>query len=271
LRHQSIQVARGASYALQGMLVTGGLPVTDWERLLPQVEEAWHDDGVDATRRAMLTDLCAALPPAMQERIRRTCPVEPPAAPGPQAWSRSRSNAHYAFARSIASAACARLRHHEEPLLERLLFEAMFDPRGLRRSNAPLWLASSPFARVLTPLLVERRGDGPDGASRPAALRTAVWCHGGEEVPDLDALLDSRDADGFEAAAAMSGRSGRRLPQDALEWGLAGSESTVRRTLQALAMAEDPRLAGLATDPRLAESTRDAARWWAGLGGPIRR
>lgn len=271
LRHRSIQVARGASYALQGMLVTGGLPVTDWERLLPQFEDAWHDDGGDATRRAMLTDLCAALPASLQERIRRTCQVEPPTPPGPQVWSRSRSNAHYAFARSIAGAACARLRHHEEPLLERLLFEAMFDPRGVRRSNAPLWLASSPFARVLAPLLVERRGDGPDAASRTAALRIAVWCHGGEEVPGAEALLDSRDAGEFEAAAAISGRSGRRLPQDALEWGLAGSESTVRSTLQALAMAEDPRLAGLATDPRLAESTRRAVRWWAERGGPVRR
>jgi hypothetical protein len=269
LRHESIQVARGASYALQGMLVTGGLPVTDWERLVPRIEDAWHGDGPDAMRRAMLTDLCAALPPSMQERIRRTCQVEPPPPPGPQAWSRSRSNAHYGFARSIAGAACARLRHHEEPLLERLLFEAMFDPRGVRRSNAPLWLASSPFARVLAPVLVERHGDGPDGASGAAALRIAVWCHGGEEVPDAEALLGSRDAGEFEAAAAMSGRSGRRLPQDALERGLAGSESTVRSTLQALAMVEDPRLADIASDRGFPEPTRRAARWWTEHGGRI--
>ena len=43
LRHESILVAQGASYALQSMLVIGGLRVEDWESLVPHFTSAWHD------------------------------------------------------------------------------------------------------------------------------------------------------------------------------------------------------------------------------------
>jgi transcriptional regulator with XRE-family HTH domain len=273
LRNESIIVARGASYALQSMLVIGGLPVHDWEGLVPHFARAWHDAGSDPTRRTVLTDLCAALPPPVQAQIRETCRVEAGSTPGsppePPAWSRSRRSAHHGFARSIAADACARLRHHEEPLLERLLLEAMFDPRGVRMATSTMLLASSPFARVLAPLLVERRGDGPDAASRPAALRIALWCHNGEEVPDADALLEAGETTDFELAVMLVGRSGRPLPHHALERGLSGAETTVRKTLQALAMAEDPRLGAIASDRRLPESTRRGARWWLDRSGRI--
>ena len=269
LRHESTLVAQGASYALQSMLVIGGLPVEDWESLVPHFTSAWHDDGADGMRRALLADLCAALPPTVQSQVRSTCAVEvePPA--GPQVWSRSRHNGHYGFAHSIAGAACTRLGHHEEPLLERLLFEAMFDPRGVRMSTASLFLGASPFAGVLAPLLVERRLDGPDEASRHAALSLAASCHAGEELPAAHSLLADGDATEFELAVAIVGRSGHWLPQDALERGLSGAESTVRRTLHGLGMAADPRLADIASDRRRPDSTRRGARWWAARGGRI--
>jgi hypothetical protein len=270
LRHESIVVAQGASYALQSMLVIGGLTVEDWESLVPQFTSAWHDDGSDAARRTLLADLCAALPPSVQAQVRSTCcPVEVEAPAGPQVWSRGRRNGHYRFARSIAGAACAQLGHHEEPLLERLLFEAMFDPRGVRMSNASLLIASSPFAGVLAPLLVERRGDGPDEASGYAALRVAASCHAGEELPAADPLLASADPTEFELAAAIVGRSGRWLPHEALERGLSGAETTTRMTLHGLGMAADPRLVDIAADRRRSDSARRGARWWAERGGRI--
>jgi hypothetical protein len=269
LRHESIVVARGASYALQNMLVAGGLPAEDWESLVPLFEKAWHEAGADATRRAVLTDLCDALPPLVQEPIRSACRIgaEPP--PGPQVWSRSRDNVHYGFARSIAGAASGQLSHHEEPLLERLVFEALFDPRGVRMYTSTELLASSPFARVLAPALIAGRGHGPDEVSRSAALRVATSCHAGEVLPAADPLLRSRNAAELDAAVLIVGRSGRPLPQDALERGLSGGESTVIRTLHCLGMAEDPRLADLASDRALPESTRRAARWWIEHGGRI--
>ena len=75
LSHESIHVARGASFALQNMLVIGGLWVEDWEGLVPHFTSAWHDAEADATRRTVLTDLCAALPPTVQSQIRNLCRV----------------------------------------------------------------------------------------------------------------------------------------------------------------------------------------------------
>jgi transcriptional regulator with XRE-family HTH domain len=269
LSHESVHVARGASFALQNMLVIGGLRVEDWEGLVRPFTSAWHDADSDATRRAVLTDLCAALPPTVQSQIRNTCRIEAETPPGPRVWSRSRRSAHYGFARLLAGDACARRGHHEEPLLERLLFEAMFDPRGVRMSTSTMFVAASPFARVLAPRLVEGRGHGPDEASRSAALRIVWSCHAGEELPLADPLLESGAASEFELAIMLVGRSGRPLPDHALERGLSSAESTVRKTLHGLGMAEDPRLSDIATDRRLPDSTRRAARWWMDRGGRI--
>ncbi|HEU4811511.1 MAG TPA: hypothetical protein VFT00_05180 [Nocardioides sp.] len=267
LGHESILVAQGSSYALQSMLVVGGLRADDWDALVPHFTRAWGEG--DATRRAMLTQLCSALPPAVQSQIRDTCPVEAELPRGPRVFSRSRRNAHYGFARSIAAAACAQLGHPEEPLLERLLFEALFDPRGVRMVTSTFLIASSPFAAAVVPLLVERREHGPDAASREAALRLAAALHGGEALPVVDPLLESTDATEFEHAAVMVGHSGRHLPQAILERGLSGDRTTVRRTLYAAGMAEDPRLAAIASDRGRAASTRRAARWWIDSGGRI--
>lgn len=269
LSHPSVHVARGASFALQNMLVIGGLPIKDWESLVPQFTSAWDDAEADATRRTVLIDLCAALPPTVQSLVRNTCQVDAEPAPGPQVWSRSRRSAHYGFARSLAGDACAQRGHHEEPLLERLLFEAMFDPRGVRMSTSAMFVAASPFARVLAPRLVEGRGQGPDEASGSAALRVAWSCHAGEELPVADPLLESGAASEFEIAMMLVGRSGQHLPQRALERGLSGAEPTVRKTLHGLGMAEDPRLADIASDGRLPDSTRRGARWWMDRGGRI--
>jgi hypothetical protein len=100
-------------------------------------------------------------------------------------------------------------------------------------------------------------------------MRVAAACHDGGYLPVAEALLGSGDTTEFELAAVMVGNSGRRLPQEALEQGLSGAESTVGRTLHCLGLTDDPRLAGIAADRRLPDSTRGAARWWAGRGGRI--
>jgi len=136
-------------------------------------------------------------------------------------------------------------------------------------STSAMFVAASPFARVLAPRLVEGHGHGPDEASGSAALRVAWSCHAGEELPLADPLLESGAVSEFEVATMLVGRSGRPLPQRALERGLSGGESTVRKTLHCLGMAEDPRLADIASDRRHPDSTRRAARWWMDRGGRI--
>ncbi|MCW2792847.1 MAG: hypothetical protein JWO76_1945 [Nocardioides sp.] len=269
LRHPSTFVARGASYALQSMLVIGGLGMRDWRSVVPEVVSASDLASGDPVRGEILAQLCAALPPTLQEDVRAVADLPPSPPTGPLVWSRTRGNVHYEFARAVAATACARLDHREEPLLERLLFEALFDPRGVRMSASMFTVACSPFAGELATLLAEGHADGPDPATSAAALRVAAACHHGQELPFVGAWLAAEDTGEFDFALAISGRSGQRLPRAALERGLSGNETTVNRTLYALGMAADPRLRGLARDATATDPVRRAARWWEQRDGRI--
>jgi hypothetical protein len=173
---------------------------------------------------------------------------------------------HYAFATAIARDAVAHRGQPDDPLLARLLFEAMFDPRGVRMSSASLLLASSPYATEVARLLVEQRGLSPDEGSRASALRVAAFCHVDGDLPGAEELLDSADDIELVHGLTMLGRGGRPLPHSAVERGLTGDEMTVRRTLTCLGMAGDDRLAGLAQDPGRNADVRAGAGWWLAHG-----
>jgi len=269
LGEPSIYRALGASYALQNMLVVGGLGLEDWSRLAPHLHRAWEDSDGDPARRELLGQLWSALPPPLQAQIRETCCPEPTTRPVPRVWSRTRRNVHYGFADSVARTVTARRGQAEDPLLSRLLFEAMFDPRGVRLSNATRLLAYSPFAADLVRVLLEERDRCPDAVSRTAALRVAAYCHAGEDVAGVDALLDSGGDADFEHALTIYGRSGRLLPQAAVDRGLAADEMTARRTLYALGLAGDPRLTGISSQTSLPTWVRRGADWWTDLGPRI--
>ncbi len=268
LSSPSIFQVRGASYALQGMFVSGSRRVSDWGQLVPLLERAWSHAGDDPARRTILTQVCRTLPSAVRVELRDAGVAAPSALHPPVTWSRSRSNVHYRFAASVARTACVALGHPEEPLLERLLFEAFFEPRGVRMSTSTWLLMSSPFAAALVRAIFEVRDDCPDPASRAAALRVAAVCHAGEDVPGVESLLDGDSGD-FAHATAIVGRSGQSLPGPALARGLTGDETTVRQTLYCLGMAGDQRLVGIAGDVTLPETTRRAARWWIEQGSRI--
>jgi hypothetical protein len=269
LSHDSVAVTEGASHALQNMLVIGRLGPAEWTAWIPRFERAWHEAGDDVARRQVLSQLCAALPRSLQARIQKSCPVEPEPLAGPRDWSRSRRNVHYEYATSLARAVCASLRHREEPLLARMLFEAMFDQRGARVVTSRDLVAASAFGKALTPLLIDARDRAPDEVSRRATTRLVVACHRGEELPAAAAWLDDADVEEFNRGVTIFGRSGRLLPEAAIARGLAGDEASVRMTLCSLGMAEDPRLASIAEQSLLPLTTRTAARWWAGHGGRI--
>jgi len=265
LRHESAYLARGATYGLQSMLLLGGLQLEEWVGLLAQLEQAWLAADTDPARRAVLAQLWAALPDPVRARARRDVHHDCPA-PGPTVWTRDRQNQHYVLAETLAGAVTSRLQHPEEPLLARLLFEAMFDPRGVRMSNATSMLAFSPFAATLVQVLLEQRERLPDETSRAAALRTAAFCHAGEAPPGLEPLLATDDEVEVQHVLTFYSRGTRPVPQATLDRGLCGDEITVRRTLYCLALTGDPRLAALAGDPALPASTRSGARWWLEQG-----
>ena len=265
LASPSLFHVRGASYALQGMLVHGGLSLASWRDVVPLVRTAQdaahgHDEKLTA-----IGQVVAALPPALRPDL-RAAGVRAPARPSSQPWSRTRGNPHYLAATAIARAACQELDQPDEPLLERLLFEACFELRGVRMAVATWTLLSSPFAAALARAII-RNTSWPDEACRVAATRVAAAVNDGEPLIGVEALLDEEAL--FGAATTIIGRSGGRLPDDALARGLAGDETTVRQTLYALGMAGDPRLTALAEEGAQPPAISRAARWWLTRGGRV--
>ena len=258
--------ARGASYAIQALLVRGGLDRESWSGLIGHVGTAWRGGAVTADRRAMLGQLWAALPAQLQSDALASCRPDPAARPAPTVWSRSRENQHYVLAESLARTVTRRSGHREEPLLARLVFEAMYDPRGVRMSSATSLLAFSPFAGELVRVLLEHRDGLPDATGRQQALRVAAFCHSGEAPESVERLLDSDDDLELQAALTMAGRGSRPLPRRAVERGLSGDELTVRRTLHCLGLTGDDRLDAIAVDEARESWIRDGARWWREQG-----
>ncbi|MBB6626908.1 hypothetical protein H5V45_06195 [Nocardioides sp. KIGAM211] len=268
LADPSVAVARGASYALQNMLVIGGLGPAAWFELVPLVERAARLGQDDGTRLDVLAQLCAALPAPLATAVRRVCvlPPDPPIAP--RTWARSRHNEHYEFARAVARDACRRVAHPDEPLLERLLFEAMFDPRGVRMGTSTHLIGTSAFAHPVVESLAERYADGPDATSRAAAMRVVSAAYTGGPLPAIAPWLTTPSTTELHNALTVYGRSGTALPATAVARGLAGDDVLARRTVFALGMAEDPRLEDLVTTGPTAD-VRASARWWLDHGGRV--
>ncbi len=234
--------------------------------MVPMLARAWSRAEGDAARRAIIAQVCRALPVVLQEEAatpgwgRRRRPAQ-------VAWPRTRNNPQYAFAASIARAACPGSTP-EEPLLERLLFEAGFETRGVRMATSAWLIGGSAFAHAVMETSLAVRDECPDQASRSALLRTATVCHQGESVPEAENLLDSPDPVDFRLATTMIGRAGMALPDVSLAEGLAGDESSVRQTLYCLGMA-GTRGSGSGRGRSLPATTRAAARWWLEQGSRI--
>lgn len=269
LRHPSVHLVRSASFAIQSMLVTGGgLELSDWDSLPAAFDRAWQTAGQDPPRLEALTTLRAALPPPLQPRLPHGYrPL--PHHTDPTVWTRDRRNTHYGFAASVAHTVTSDRGLPDDPMLARLVFEALYDPRGVRKTSSTLLLAASPYSRDLVRVLLARRHSGPGGRTHAAAARVAAFCHVDEELPDVRSLLAAEDPEEFQHALRIFGDAGKMLPARALERGLAGDETLVRHTLVAMGRAGDPRLAEIVADDARPATVRGAAGWWLRHGPRI--
>lgn len=259
---------QGASAALQNMVVGNKLSLEAWRELVPYLERARKCVNGEAERTAALTALCSALPPAVQADL-STIGHKPTTPRTTVAWSRSTSNPHFAFALRIAQTVTDRLGQPDEPLLARLLFEALFEPRLVRRSMGYWLVAFSAFGDETLLAILHLLEAAPDPETRSAALRVAAVCHRGQPLTGLEALLELPGDPDFFEVLHLVGRSGAELPEASLRRGLAGTESIRRQTLYCLGMAGDPRLADLAEDATLPDDVREGARWWLAAGSRL--
>lgn len=267
LSHERRMVMTGAALVLQNMRAVGGLAPAVWLELVPYFLAAYAD--ADQPRRVVLTRLFKNLPPGTRAAIREGLVGRLEHVPGPVDWTRTRRNQHYEVSSGLAARLCAELGLPEQPLLTRLLFEVLFDFRAARVSTSSFLLVASPVAEAVHPLLVETAVSGADETTRQAARGALVMLQTPCGVPDVDDWLSSPEDDLADIAGVLLGHAGVHLPASAIEVGLAGDESRVRRTLYSLGMARHPLLPAISTDPARSPAVRAAAAWWLREGGRV--
>ncbi len=163
----------------------------------------------------------------------------------------------------------------EEPMLERLVEEALAHKVAERRLQAGLGIALSPYrsrvARGAATLLCEQVGD-PVFTERVMVLLTLVATESEQKL--MRSLAEDRSSPlrvGALLALAHIPPSG--VPADVDLWALTSpgeaDDATVRASVYCAGMTGNPVLALVKDDPRHPEWVRLAAGWWLREGPAI--
>ena len=264
-------LVRVGDILLQNMRASGRLTAADWASLDTALLAAFQRHADHPGNRAVLTRLFRTLPPALRAELRPRLAglLEP--APAAEDWSRTRRNSRLESATRVAVEATTALGLPDEPLLARLLFEALFDFRGPRSSTACLVLMGSPYACAVGRALVDLAGSAGDLETRTNAASVAGMIYLPDPLPDLAAWFASGDPALVRSGYLLTGHAGSLLSDDQLTAGLAGDPADQRLVLYGAGMAEDPRLAAISTDERQPHAVRAAAAYWLREGGRVVR
>ena len=192
---------QGASYALQGMLVAGGLGCTLGRSLVPMLARAWSRAEGEARSPSDASRRCVEhFPVVLQEEELHDAGVVPPSTPQPGGLVADPQQSSVRLRRlDRPGRPTARLRPGSRR--SRCWSGCCSRPASRRvacGSATSAWLiAGSAFASAVMKASIAARDDCPDQASRSALLRTATVCHQGESVPEAEDLLNSHDPADF--------------------------------------------------------------------------
>lgn len=259
-------VVRGGVLAIESMRQKGG-PV-DWELVEDPFLAAFNDG--EPWRRALLSHAFRVLPPRVRSRLlpRLAHPVGQ--VRQPMDWTPSRRNLHHNLCVELAREITRRVGLDQQPILARLLFEAIYDFRETRRGNAIYFLAALPFQEVLAEAMLKAStSEDPTtregavlaiaGLSHPAYVDTArAWVRTDDETLQASGLIVLGHAADYIVPEKM-----RELVQAPYPVG--------RLAMYAVGMVADPLVVEVALDPEMPEQVRQAARWWLANGSRVTR
>ncbi|MEV0843459.1 hypothetical protein AB0I55_28425 [Actinocatenispora sera] len=238
----------GAAHALLNMANVGTLPARHTAamgRILHRLDE--HDPAVTvlAGRAPLPAPRCP--PPAP---VRRR---PPPAAD------------------RFALVAHARTGLEFDPMLCRLVAEAVASRYTERRHHAALLLLASPYRAAVAEVATGVVGTDPDAATRRGAAGLLRYVVGPPQVPALRRWLRSERAD--LRAAALGALPHAGVPAEAIGPDLAAGAGRPPRptgpVIYAAGMTGHPLLRRWADDPATEPSVRRTARWWLRHGPAV--
>lgn len=258
---------RAGCHALVNLAATGGQSVA-WDAVVEPLVVAYERAVAhgDAGWHTILSGVVTSLPPdqavAVSSRLSRT-PAPTTRSPG----ERTQTDRRWRTATELAERVAEPDGLPDRPLLARLLFEAIHDPRPRHHATSTMLLVAVPFAdRVVDVLLDHAVREASDRDRATILFRLTQMAPSGAmgSLP----VLASGDVDAVSARAVLLAHSGRRVEREVLD-DLMGRRAHRRRALYAAGMTKDPWLDKIVHDEGYPEAVRGAARWWLERDGLI--
>lgn len=263
-----VAVFHGACHSISNMAALGGISKAEMRDSVPLLVRAYNALADDPSRHAWMSELFRNLPPGVQSTAQEH--LDKPPAPVPPAGAVvSRESPVYRAVQGLAEDIQAELPTRENPMLERVLFEAMFDARWNKKYIASLFLMAVPYKDVIAlhvARLAERHGRR---AVREAATELSLRTGHTSALATAAKWAMSGDTDLQRPGLVTLGHWGTDVDPQILEHTVRADWEVARRALYAAGMSGSPILAAWASDLSKSAQVRAAARWWMRVGSRV--
>jgi hypothetical protein len=176
---------------------------------------------------------------------------------------------HFRAVEELAAEMRAELPARENPMLVRVLFEALFDRLWNKRYTASLFLMAVPYKEVVSRHVARLAEDHPRRDVRDAAVALSLRTGGVAALPTAQAWATTADPARQATGLVTLGHWGNDLDPALLEPALGADWDVARRALYAAGMSGSPVLRDWADDPSRSDRVRAAAQWWMRVGSRV--
>jgi len=253
-----------------GFVASGDGPrPSAWTPVVGPFTRAWARHADDGPRRQQLAELWPALPSSIRDEVTERLDTPVDVEPAPLPWEPGGRADQLAICRHTADRVTRAVGAPAQPLLARLLFEALFEERYARRITSALLLMASPFRGPLAVEVGLVARDHDDVRVRRAAA-TLLLLIGREESHALAGeLLDSDEPAIVTGALFVLMHSDAPLPTTRVKALLRLPEPLDHRAIFYAGMTGHPVLAEVAANP--SDPLRPVALWWQRHGTRVDR
>jgi hypothetical protein len=256
---------RGAVLGLENLHALGGLTPAHWQRVVEPFVAAYRAAADDGERSPFLAALWHRLPRDVRAAAgtRLRLPPRPAADTG---TGRDRQ-AERELCRRLADRTCAVVGIAAQPLLARLLEEALFDARHTRGFTSAVVLMASPLRGPLGVALGDASTDEPLLHVREATAELLVALGDHRAVSHASRWVHSGDPELIGPGLVALAHVGAPVDDVALANLLEQPGAVGRRALYYAGMVGHDAVGRLARDP--AHPRQQAAQWWQRHGSMV--
>ena len=269
LSHSDAAVVRGAAMALVNFRTPSSSGPVDWSELVTPFVEAYNASSGDPSRYGALCSLYRNLPRPVRESVAPHLDRPVPALDRPTDWTTSRRNRQLNDCIGLARTITDALDVPEQPMLARLLFEAIFDFRPDRQFTSAMTLGLLPCHELIGDSLVGLAETTADLGTQRGVLNVAMSLSAPASERVARAWLGSDDEPRQADALVAAAHAGVRVPSARLAELVTRGGIVRERAVYAAGMTGHPILRTWASDRTADDWLRVGARWWRAEGSRV--